>query len=73
MKNYQSSQLQQDKGNHAHMLILYLYCGSSLQEDSEDGEMERRPSEELVSEAEPATEDGEVQLKRNKIKTNKKI
>lgn len=31
----------------------------SPQEDSEDGETERRPSEELVSEAEPAVEDGE--------------
>lgn len=34
-----------------------LRCGLSPQEDSEDGE--RRPSEELLSEAEPATEDGE--------------
>lgn len=36
-----------------------LHCGLSPQEDSEDGEIGRRPSEELVSEAEPATEDGE--------------
>lgn len=36
-----------------------LHCGSSPQEDSEDGETGRRPSEDLVSEAEPATEDGE--------------
>nr|XP_033478677.1 KICSTOR complex protein SZT2 isoform X2 [Epinephelus lanceolatus] len=37
----------------------YFYCPSSCkkEEDSEDGERGRRPSEELVSEAEPATED----------------
>lgn len=40
-----------------------LHCGLSPQEDSEDGEIGRRPSEELVSEAEPATEDGEVHSK----------
>lgn len=34
-------------------------CALSPQEDSEDGEVGRRPSEELVSDAEPATEDGE--------------
>lgn len=38
------------------------HCGLSPQEDSEDGEAGRRPSEELVSEAEPATEDGEHQV-----------
>lgn len=43
------------------MLGLYkpLDGGLSPQEDSEDGEIERRPSEELMSEAEAATEDGE--------------
>ncbi|XP_076579484.1 SZT2 subunit of KICSTOR complex isoform X5 [Chaetodon auriga] len=37
----------------------FYYCPSSSkkEEDSEDGEIGRRPSEELVSEAEPATED----------------
>ncbi|XP_041790475.1 KICSTOR complex protein SZT2 isoform X2 [Chelmon rostratus] len=37
----------------------FFYCPSSSkrEEDSEDGETGRRPSEELVSEAEPATED----------------
>lgn len=39
-----------------------LHCGLSPQEDSEDGEVGRRPSVELVSEAEPATEDGERQV-----------
>ncbi|XP_029987667.1 KICSTOR complex protein SZT2 isoform X2 [Sphaeramia orbicularis] len=40
----------------------FFYCPSSSKKelDSEDGEMERRPSEELVSEAEPATEDENV-------------
>ncbi|KAM7388831.1 hypothetical protein PAMP_024978 [Pampus punctatissimus] len=40
----------------------FFYCppSSKREEDSEDGEMERRPSEELVSEAEPATEDENV-------------
>ncbi|XP_044217594.1 KICSTOR complex protein SZT2 isoform X5 [Thunnus albacares] len=40
----------------------FFYCppSSKREEDSEDGEMERRPSEELVSEAEPATEDEHV-------------
>lgn len=37
-----------------------LHCGLSSQEDSEDGDVGRIPSEELVSEAEPATDDGEV-------------
>uniref|UniRef100_A0A673A1Y6 SZT2 subunit of KICSTOR complex n=1 Tax=Sphaeramia orbicularis TaxID=375764 RepID=A0A673A1Y6_9TELE len=36
----------------------FFYCPSSSKK--EDGEMERRPSEELVSEAEPATEDENV-------------
>ncbi|TMS20033.1 KICSTOR complex protein SZT2 [Larimichthys crocea] len=38
----------------------FFYCPSSSkrEEDSEDGEVGRRPSEELVSDAEPATEDG---------------
>ncbi|XP_023249147.1 KICSTOR complex protein SZT2 [Seriola lalandi dorsalis] len=37
----------------------FFYCppSSKREEDSEDDEIERRPSEELVSEAEPATED----------------
>ncbi|XP_054479500.1 KICSTOR complex protein SZT2 [Anoplopoma fimbria] len=37
----------------------FFYCPPSCkrEEDSEDGDRERRPSEELVSEAEPATED----------------
>ncbi|XP_013863525.1 protein SZT2 [Austrofundulus limnaeus] len=37
----------------------FFYCPSSTKKDvsSEDGETERRPSEELISEAEPATED----------------
>ncbi|XP_040895618.1 KICSTOR complex protein SZT2 [Toxotes jaculatrix] len=37
----------------------FFYCppSSKKEEDSEDGETERRPSEDLVSEAEPATED----------------
>ncbi|GLD65331.1 protein SZT2, partial [Lates japonicus] len=37
----------------------FFYCppSSKKEEDSEEGETERRPSEELVSEAEPATED----------------
>ncbi|XP_034386743.1 KICSTOR complex protein SZT2 isoform X2 [Cyclopterus lumpus] len=37
----------------------FFYCPPSCkrEEDSEDGDMGRRPSEELVSEAEPATED----------------
>uniref|UniRef100_UPI0037E8BDA3 KICSTOR complex protein SZT2 n=1 Tax=Semicossyphus pulcher TaxID=241346 RepID=UPI0037E8BDA3 len=37
----------------------FFYCppSSKKEEDSEDVEMQRRPSEELVSEAEPATED----------------
>ncbi|XP_070764616.1 KICSTOR complex protein SZT2 [Enoplosus armatus] len=40
----------------------FFYCppSSKKEEDSEDGEMGRRPSEELVSEAEPATEDENV-------------
>ena len=40
-----------------------LHCGLSSQEDSEDGDVGRRPSEELVSEAEPATDDGEGHVK----------
>lgn len=43
-------------------MLQTLHCGLSRQEDSEDGEAGRRPSEELVSEAEPATEDGEHQV-----------
>uniref|UniRef100_A0A3Q3A3B7 SZT2 subunit of KICSTOR complex n=1 Tax=Kryptolebias marmoratus TaxID=37003 RepID=A0A3Q3A3B7_KRYMA len=37
----------------------YFYCPPSIKKDvdSEDGETERRPSEELLSEAEPAAED----------------
>ncbi|XP_041861304.1 KICSTOR complex protein SZT2 isoform X2 [Melanotaenia boesemani] len=37
----------------------FFYClpSSKKEEDSEDGETERKPSEELVSDAEPATED----------------
>nr|XP_043900372.1 KICSTOR complex protein SZT2 isoform X3 [Solea senegalensis] len=37
----------------------FFYCppSSKKEEDSEDGDRERRPSDELVSEAEPATED----------------
>ncbi|XP_061894627.1 KICSTOR complex protein SZT2-like isoform X3 [Entelurus aequoreus] len=37
----------------------FFYCppSSKREEDSEDGEMEARPSEDLLSEAEPATED----------------
>ncbi|KAE8293858.1 KICSTOR complex protein SZT2 [Larimichthys crocea] len=40
----------------------FFYCPSSSkrEEDSEDGEVGRRPSEELVSDAEPATEDENV-------------
>ncbi|KAG8003235.1 KICSTOR complex protein SZT2 [Nibea albiflora] len=40
----------------------FFYCPSSSkrEEDSEDGEVGRRPSEELVSDAEPATEDDNV-------------
>lgn len=38
---------------------MNLHCGLSPQEDSEDCETGRRPSEEMLSEAEPATEDGE--------------
>ncbi|XP_026201911.1 KICSTOR complex protein SZT2 isoform X2 [Anabas testudineus] len=40
----------------------FFYCPSpsKREEDSEDGETERRPSEELVSEAEPAVEDENV-------------
>lgn len=38
---------------------LIIYSFLSCQEDSEDGEMSRRPSEELFLEAEPSTEDGE--------------
>ncbi|XP_044054476.1 KICSTOR complex protein SZT2 isoform X4 [Siniperca chuatsi] len=40
----------------------FFYCppSSKKEEDSEDGEIGRRPSEELVSEAEPATEDENV-------------
>ncbi|XP_054872770.1 KICSTOR complex protein SZT2 isoform X6 [Amphiprion ocellaris] len=40
----------------------FFYCppSSKKEEDSEDGEIERRPSEDLVSEAEPATEDENV-------------
>lgn len=37
-----------------------LHCCLTSQEDSEDGETERRPSDDLVSEAEPAMEDGEA-------------
>lgn len=37
---------------------MFALC-VTFQDDSEDGETERRPSEELVSEAEPALEDGE--------------
>lgn len=33
-------------------------CSDFPSQESEDGEMKRRPSEELLSEAEPATEDG---------------
>ncbi len=42
-----------------------MHCALSPQEDSEDGEIGRRPSEELVSEAEPATEDGEEPFKNS--------
>ncbi|XP_036969602.1 KICSTOR complex protein SZT2 isoform X3 [Acanthopagrus latus] len=40
----------------------FFYCPSSskIEEDSEDGDVGRRPSEELVSEAEPATDDENV-------------
>lgn len=37
--------------------MQYL-CALSYQEDSEDGETDRRPSEDLMSDAEQASEDG---------------
>lgn len=43
--------------------IIYLFL--SCQEDSEDGELGRRSTEELFLEAEPSTEDGEPYIQHD--------
>lgn len=53
----QNGDLHKESEMEQELIIYWFLC---CQEDSEDGEMSRRPTEESFLEAEPSTEDGEL-------------